>query len=163
MITTGQVYAVEPAVSTTCIERPLVHKYHIYIPLENWFSLKPVLKEPVYKDHQPIKSWCPSGYQQYSCYVRQFIAMGKPLHFELAGSRVKPMGKWAFSSGRVYLLVSLVDIHIEVSHDKGNGNGWRSWDPCQAVNDDASVRWPNLVWKNKKQNRNEKKWLIIQL
>ena len=44
---------VKPSLVATCIERPPFTKTTFFISLEYGFSLKPVLKEPVHKDHFP--------------------------------------------------------------------------------------------------------------
>ena len=43
---TPMIYTVEPALVTTCLQRP-----HFLIPLEVFLSLKHNLKEPVYNGH----------------------------------------------------------------------------------------------------------------
>ena len=48
---------VKSALVTTCLQRPPVYKDHIFVSLENGFSLKHVLKEPVYKDHFLCFPW----------------------------------------------------------------------------------------------------------
>ena len=50
-------YTVKPALVTTCLQRPPVYIKHIFCSLENGFSLKHVLKEPVYKIHWFCFHW----------------------------------------------------------------------------------------------------------
>ena len=53
-----------PLIATTCIKSTPGYKDHIFVSLQNGFSLKPVQKEPVHKNHLSIKTTFPVFLEQ---------------------------------------------------------------------------------------------------